>query len=660
MKGAVSVNNTYDIIFCGLGASTCILVQEMSFHGLLKGKKVLVVDPSEKKTNDKTFCFWASEKDEIVQRFGSLSSAVWSRIAIDKNQPEEIEGLRYHHISSIKLYDSAKSILETLGADFIHEKVTSLEGGEVTSITVRNVKYEGHQIYDARPPEIPDNLPKDQNIYQSFVGLKVRLKENSIDKGSLTLMDFNVPQQGHTQFMYILPFSQNEALFELTRFGSEKITIDPASEIIEEYISKQFGDFEINEIEKGVIPMFMDLPTPLHQKNVISIGTRASKVKPSTGYAFKNMFAHAQSISAKKKSQKAPYRFRFYDQLLILILALWPSKGRPIFRRLFQARSTAYVLRFLDEKTSLWEDLKMFAKLPIGIFLKATLVLSWKKAKSQIMLFTPLVLFALISLFSNSAAIYVSYGVLLAGLFLVGIPHGAMDHMTESLSKSKRITFSFVVKYLGLMGIVYLLWLASPTVALVSFLLYSAWHFGETDIEEWGINSRLTGFIWGILFFIALFSSHIVELNQILGLLKVQGWSASLPNEFIFGLSLLSAGFLSFYHKTRSWLGLVLFLYLAQWIPLVIAFGVYFIFHHSHMGWGHLKKALGKNDWTLFKMSLPFNIGAFVLFAIAFLEFGSSIEANISIFFVFLSCISFPHIFCMHKFYELKRAEEKV
>ena len=84
MNSEVSVNKTYDIIFCGLGASTCILLHELSFHGLLKGKKVLIVDPSEKKANDKTFCFWASEKDEIVQRFGSLYSAVWSKIAIDK------------------------------------------------------------------------------------------------------------------------------------------------------------------------------------------------------------------------------------------------------------------------------------------------------------------------------------------------------------------------------------------------------------------------------------------------------------------------------------------------------------------------------------------------------------------------------------------------
>ena len=141
--------------------------------------------------------------------------------------------------------------------------------------------------------------------------------------------------------------------------------------------------------------------------------------------------------------------------------------------------------------------------------------------------------------------------------FLVGIPHGAMAPMTEALSKSKRITFSFVVKYLGLMSVVYLLWLAAPTFALVSFLLYSAWHFGETDIEEWGINSMLIGFVWGVLFFTALFSSHIVELNQVLGFLKVEGWSASLPNEFIFALSLLSAGFLALYYKKRSWLGLV-------------------------------------------------------------------------------------------------------
>ena len=113
--------------------------------------------------------------------------------------------------------------------------------------------------------------------------------------------------------------------------------------------------------------------------------------------------------------------------------------------------------------------------------------------------------------------------------------------------------------------------------------------------------------------------------------------------------------FLALAFKRLQWLILVLFLVLSQWVPLVIAFGIYFIFHHSYKGWTHLRESLGQNNFTLFKNALPFNIGAFVLFLFFFLNPQGSLETNTSLFFVFISCISFPHIFCMHRFYALRK-----
>ena len=247
------------------------------------------------------------------------------------------------------------------------------------------------------------------------------------------------------------------------------------------------------------------------------------------------------------------------------------------------------------------------------------------------------------------------YSVLVVGLFLVGIPHGAMDHMTEALSKSKRITAPFILKYLALMAIVYLLWLFSPSIALFSFLLYSAWHFGETDTEEWGIQSPFIGLLWGALFFVGLFSSHVLELQNVLLLLDVQGLDLSLDYSLFFVVSLCVSSLLALIFRRVQWLALVFFLVLSQWVPLVISFGIYFIFHHSFKGWSHLRESLGQNNLTLFKNALPFNIGAFVLFLFFFLNPQGSLETNTSLFFVFISCISFPHIFCMHRFYALRK-----
>ena len=645
----------YDYIFTGLGASSCILIHELQRKNLLNQKTILVLDPCTKSVNDKTYCFWSSDSDQITQDFGALASHSWSKVSIDNLPSQDIGDLKYHHVNSLDLYNSAKKILSTCNATVLNEEVTDILSDKETIVVSKSGRYTGKKIFDARPPELKEKLAKDQNIFQSFIGYKIKLKDTNFNPDACTLMNFNVAQQGHTQFVYVLPFSEDTALVELTRFGTEEISESGSKTILEEYITEHYGAYELTGLEVGVIPMFMDLKPPKPISGVVPIGTRANKVKPSTGYAFKNMYAHAKTICNHESFKKTAPRFRFYDRLLILILALWPNKGKPIFQRLFRVRDTAYVLKFLDEKTTVWEDAKMFYKLPILIFLRALAALILRKAKPTVFLFGPLLLFFILEYFVPMATEYVMYGVLVLGLILVGIPHGAMDHMTEALSKTKRITLPFILKYLALMASVYFLWLFSPSIALLSFLLYSAWHFGETDTEEWGIRSPFIGMLWGCLFFVGLFSSHVEELQSVLLLLDVQGLDLTLNYPLYFSITLGLSSFLALAFKRLQWLILVLFLVLSQWVPLVIAFGIYFIFHHSYKGWTHLRESLGQNNFTLFKNALPFNIGAFVLFLFFFLNPQGSLETNTSLFFVFISCISFPHIFCMHRFYALRK-----
>ena len=650
----------YDYIFAGFGASSCILVHELSRKGLLENKSILAIDPSEKKVNDKTYCFWAEENDEITKDFAPLASHSWSKVAIDQNPAQRISPLTYYHINSLDLYNSAKKILEQHNGVFLNTAVNNICEQETTIIETNHGTFEGRTIYDGRPPETDDIQYSHQNILQSFIGYKIKLKDSKLDPDACTLMDFNVAQQSHTQFVYVLPFSDQTALVELTRFGSKVISQKESETILNEYIEAHYGTYEVIGTEQGVIPMFMDLAKPISLKNVVPIGTRANKVKPSTGYAFKNMYAHSKAITNNAQTKAVSPRFRLYDRLLILILALWPEKGRPIFQRLFAVKKTSYVLRFLDEKTSIWEDASMFYKLPIGVFLKACFVLSIKKSRSLALLFGPVLLYYALNYFSPNISNIVLYILLLLGLIAVGIPHGAMDHMTEALSKTKRITLPFVIKYLGLMAMVYVLWVISPGIAVFSFILYSAWHFGETDTQEWEIYSAAIGLCWGVLFFIGLFASHLPELNGVLSLLGAGAIDVYINPKDIFLASLALSFVIASYNKSMQWIFLLAFLFLSQWMPLVISFGIYFIFHHSYKGWSHLKQALGESDVSLFKNALPFNLGAMVLFFIFFLNPSATFEANTSVFFVFISCISFPHIFCMHRFYTLKKTSQKL
>lgn len=649
-------HTTYDIVFSGFGASSCILINQLHKKKELDNKRILILDPSEKKSNDKTFCFWANPDDDIVLDYQQVLTHSWSKVNIDTSKTSEITPFKYHHLNSEGLYQLTKNILKGYDVTFSNEIIERIDENTLATLWTKENRYTAQLVFDSRPPKISKNLSEKQNIWQSFVGYKVQMNGTPFDENACTLMDFKVDQQGATQFVYVLPFSDREALIELTRFGKEIIDQESAEKVLKSYISQNYGEFSIKEVEKGKIPMFMDLPKSVQTQRIIPIGTRAHMVKPSTGYAFKNMYNHAQQLSANvgqsKIQVKTPRRFQFYDRLLIFILAVWPEMGKPIFSRLFASKPLFYILRFLDEKTGLREDVSMFSKLHIGVFLRAVIYLFVEKYKAQLLLFSPVALYGILGFFVPEYAENIMYLSIFIGLFLVGIPHGAMDHKAGLFSESKKINLSFIFKYLGVMLVAYLVWLISPTLALVTFILYSAWHFGETDIQEWKMNSRFIGFIWGLLMFSALFFSHVSELNVILKALSVQQLPLELPWLGLFLWSLIISFLLARLHQSLPWLLLTCFLALSYWMPLVMAFAIYFVFHHSWSGWKHLRTSFKVSNWSLFKTALPFNLGAFILFVVLFLNTRMGWDYNIAQIFIFISCISLPHILSMSYFYK--------
>ena len=55
------INNetVYDFLFIGLGAGNSLIFLSLLKRGLVSNKKIAVVEPTKKNTNDKTYCFWA-------------------------------------------------------------------------------------------------------------------------------------------------------------------------------------------------------------------------------------------------------------------------------------------------------------------------------------------------------------------------------------------------------------------------------------------------------------------------------------------------------------------------------------------------------------------------------------------------------------------------
>jgi cell division protein FtsW (lipid II flippase) len=92
-----------------------------------------------------------------------------------------------------------------------------------------------------------------------------------------------------------------------------------------------------------------------------------------------------------------------------------------------------------------------------------------------------------------------------------------------------------------------------------------------------------------------------------------------------------------------------------MFLPLIAAFSLYFICQHSVNAWQDLKNGLNLNSLQLYKQALPYLLGAIIVF-VFILMFNPIKDYSrmtvISSFFIFLSCISLPHVILMHVFYK--------
>lgn len=651
-----------DYLFVGLGASNCLLILELEKKRLLDGKKIIILEPHQKNKKDKTYCFWSTSDN--VEKIIPLDfiDKEWDRVIIN-GKVQSLNPLKYYHVSSLTLYEKALKIIKNHNVKIL--KHTLEKNQSSNRIITDNIVYEPKYSFDSRPPVIK-KLQKNQfYINQSFVGWQIQTNEEVFDPQSFTMMDFEIPQDNSTQFVYVLPFDSKHALVEVTRFGEDIMSMDEGEKLLNNYL-KNYKNYQVLDIEKGCIPMTnADISTEICS-NIRNMGARAGHIKPSTGYAFKSMSMDANTIVNQialenetiepSNVQIRDNRFAFYDSLLLRILSEKSHLGKPIFKRLFQRIKAPEILYFLDEESSLSNELKIFYSLQWKPFIVAALKELWNINNQIFKSFLPLVLSILFLAFQSLNMTYLTDVFLVTGLLLIGIPHGAIDHLIETNHFNQSVSLKFIALYLAQGAVIVLLWYMNPLLALLIFIGYSIFHFAQADFTEWKLNSKIS-WIWGILFFCGILLSHPIELNEILNQLsiselpKIQGnIFSSLWQDIAFGC--LGLGIImGFIQRSTAMIATSLFLLLTTQLTLIHAFGTYFIYNHSLLGWNHLRNHFQVNSLQLWKKASLFSFGAYALFLFLYWYFGNDFGNYIGTFFVFLSAISFPHVLRMNNFY---------
>ena len=416
---------SYDYIIAGAGGAGLSLLHYLMEAPSLASKSILVIDKSFQKTNDRTWCFW----EKNISAFENLVHHRWDTISIhaegfDKELPTA--PFSYKMIQGIDFYNAVLSKAKSktnihfqeaiiLNISVLDISSASLSGSSEAIINTNNsnkrakVDWEGgaaigQYIFSSLLPFQMNQLAtaaaysnslqmgtsSDKQapfLWQHFKGRVVQFDTPVFNKSIAKLMDFNVPQQGATAFMYQLPLNEREALVEYTIFSENVLAISQYDEVLDAYLAKAFpgSNYITKHDEIGAIPM-TQIELASTQAPIYTIGALGAAIKASTGYAFQFIQEQCKNIVTKLElglplqTKVHNTRHQFYDAVLLDILFYHKMEGAEIFKRIFAKNEAATVFKFLSNTSSLLEDIQIMRSLPTHIFLPAAIKVLLRRA----------------------------------------------------------------------------------------------------------------------------------------------------------------------------------------------------------------------------------------------------------------------------------------
>ena len=263
-------------------------------------------------------------------------------------------------------------------------------------------------------------------------------------------------------------------------------------------------------------------------------------------------------------------------------------------------------------------------------------------------------------------------------IFTFGMIHGSNDLLivNKILTNIKHYSkFALLTAYLFIVSIAVLFFYWMPSLAMILFILFSAYHFGEQHWEHLfsKTNSILKSvfyFSYGMFILFLLFIFNDVEVKLIVS--EITGYEViNLYSKIILVILGSFIGVvltIDFFTKRlpievllKELFTLVVLAIIFSSSSLIWGFSIYFILWHSIPSlieqitfiYGDVK-----TDSTLkyCKAALPYWIISLVGMVILYVIFSSE-KQFYSLFFAFIAAVTFPHAFVMLNMFSKKKAQ---
>ena len=373
------MNKSFDYIICGAGASGLLLANAMIKDDFFRDKKILLIEKDSKSINDRTWGLW-DDKTNVLESivYKSWDNAEFIGQSFKKHFL--LEPYKYKMVKAIDFYSHfLEKVNNASNCKYINASISEIVSNQTNNYVKTSIgNFNSKIIFSSLPKTEKIKFIRYPLLNQSFIGWTIETEEDIFDDKTITLMDFDRDQKDETRFIYVLPFSSKRALVEYTLFSEKIISDQDYEKGIKEYLNeKGIEKYNIIEKEKGNIPMTCFPFEKSNTNQLIYIGTAGGWTKPSTGYTIKNAIEKTKEIVSLIKSNKPlenfnkRNRFWYYDLILLDVLKSTKGNGYKAFSYMFKRNNPMKILKFLDEKTNLFEELPILLSVNKIPFIKA-------------------------------------------------------------------------------------------------------------------------------------------------------------------------------------------------------------------------------------------------------------------------------------------------
>ncbi len=372
--------NHFNYVIIGNGLAGLQLALQLSSDPFFDDKQVLLIDRSDKNSNDKTWCFW----EKSTGKWDHIVYTTWDKAMFytsKKTLKLSLSPYKYKMVRSLDFYKDAKSTLSKKpNFHFVIDDVIDTNEKDLVTIKTKGKSYTANHVFDSRIDSAffnkKDNYTR---INQHFKGWTIEVDRDVFNPDRFTMMDYRIKDGNQTTFTYILPFSTKKALVEFTYFTPETVDDSTYDIYLKKYLSDilKIEDYTITEVETGNIPMTNFPFQKGSTKHITKIGTAGGWVKGSTGYSFKHTEKKVLKIIKNLKQNNLPSKglynkkYAFYDKVFLRVFQDENDKGEWIFEKFYTKNSIETMFEFLDEESSFYKDLKIMNALFSFSFIKA-------------------------------------------------------------------------------------------------------------------------------------------------------------------------------------------------------------------------------------------------------------------------------------------------